>query len=120
MSAGFPELDDLYGPSRSPAASVHAPAWPVHAAGVAALASALALVPAAQGEVLWGVLGYVLGGLATPVLTVVHRMLRRAARKNRYYVPLRRLERLLAVATALGIVLGVAHAWFLATELAKQ
>ena len=120
MSAGFPGLDDLYGASQSPASSVHAPAWPVQAAVAAALGSAVALVPAVQGSVVWGLVGYVLGGLVTPVLTVVHRMQRRAARKNRYYVPLRHLERLLAVATGLGIVLGVAHAWFLATELAKQ
>ena len=120
MSAGFPELDDLFGASPSPASSVHAPAWPAHAAVVAALGSAVALVPAVEGDAVWGLVGYLLGGLAAPVLTVVHRTQRRTARRNRYYVPLRRLERLLAVATGLGIVLGVAHAWFLATELAKQ
>ena len=119
MSAGFPELDDLYAPSRAPS-RVHAPAWPVLAAVAAALGSAMALVPAAQGGASWGLVGYLLGGVATPVLTVVHRMLRQAARKHRSYVPQVGLERALAVATAVGITLGVAHAWFLATELAKQ
>lgn len=120
MSAGLPELDDLYGLSDRPADSVHAPAWPVYGAVAAALGSAVALAWAAQGDVLWGVVGYVLGALATPLLMVAYRLLRRAARKNPYYVPRPRLERVLVAATSAGIVLGVVHAWFVATELAKK
>ena len=120
MSAGFPELDDLYGLSDSPAQSVHAPAWPVHGAAAAALGSAIALTWASQGDELWGVVGYVLGALVTPLLMVAYRLLRRTARKNPAYVPRPRLERLLVVATVTGIVVGVLHAWFVATELAKR
>ncbi len=120
MSAGFPELDDLYGLTDRPAAPVHAPAWPVYGAAAAALVSAIALTWASQGDGLWGVVGYVLGAVATPLLMVAYRLLRRPARKNPYYVPRPRLERLLVVATAAGIVVGVLHAWFVATELAKR
>lgn len=120
MSAGFPELDDLYGPSEAPAEPGHAPSWPVHAAVLAALGSAVALIWASGGHGLAGLVGYALGALATPLLTVLYRLLRRTARKNPFYVPRPQLERLLTLATGLGIVLGVVHAWFLATELAKR
>ena len=120
MSAGFPELDDLYGLSDRPAEPAHAPSWPVYAAVAAALGSAASLVWALQGHVLWGVVGYLLGALATPLLMVAHRLLRRGARKDPYYVPRPRLERVLVAATGAGIVLGMAHAWFVATELAKR
>lgn len=123
-SSGFPELDDLYGLGETPSPPVHAPLWPVVGAVVAALLSALALPWAARPEVeqqlWWGALGYVLGALATPLLTVAYRMGRRAARKNPYYVPRPTWERVLVAATVAGITLGIAHAWFVATELAKQ
>lgn len=120
MSAGFPALDDLYGLSDRPADPVHAPAWPVYGAAAGAAGSAVALFWAAQGHVLGGVAGYALGALATPLLLVAYRLLRRTARKNPYYVPRARLERVLVAATGAGIVLGVVHAWFVATELAKR
>jgi hypothetical protein len=120
MSAGFPGLDDLYGPSEMPAPPGHAPSWPVHGAVVAALGSGVALLWASQGDAVAGLVGYVLGALGTPLLTVVYRLLRRTARKDPYYLPRPRLEHLLTTATGLGIVLGVVHAWFVATELAKR
>lgn len=123
-SSGFPELDDLYGLDDAPRPPVHAPLWPVVAATVAALLSALALPwavrPEVEQQLWWGALGYVLGALATPLLTVAYRMGRRAARKNPYYVPRPRWERVLVTATVVGIALGILHAWFVATELAKQ
>ena len=120
MSAGFPELEDLYGLSDAPADPVHAPAWPVHGALAAVVVSAVALVWAAQREVAWGVAGYVLGALVTPLLMVTYRLLRRRARKSPWYVPRPGLERLLVAATVVGIGLGIVHAWFVATELAKR
>jgi hypothetical protein len=119
MSAGVPELDDLYG-TAAPAEPVHAPAWPLYAAVAAAAGSALALVWASDRHLVWGVIGYLLGALATPLLTVAHRLLRRRARKNPWYVPRRGLERAMVAATAVGILLGTVHAWYVATELAKR
>jgi hypothetical protein len=120
MSSGFPELDDLYGLSEAPAEPVHAPSWPVYAAVAAAIGSAVALVWASDNDIVAGLVGYVLGALATPLLTVTYRLLRRTARKDPYYVPRLTLERVLSTATSAGIVLGVVHAWFVATELAKR
>ncbi len=120
MSAGFPELEDLYGSSGAAPSSVHAPLWPVYGACAAAVLSAVALVWAAQLQVWWGVLGYLLGGLVTPLFTVAYRMLRRRARKDPYYLPRPTWERVLLAATVTGIALGVGHAWFVATELAKR
>jgi hypothetical protein len=120
MSAGFPELDDLYGLSDAPADPVHVPVWPVHGAVAAALGSAVALVWSAQQQLVWGLVGYVLGAVVTPLLTVAHRLLRRTARKDPYYVPRPTWERLLVAATVAGIGLGIVHAWFVATELAKR
>ncbi len=120
MTTGFPELEDLYGLGDAPGAAVRAPLWPVYGACGAVLLSALGLVWAVQHQVVWGVLGYVLAGLVTPLLTVSYRLLRRRARKNPSYLPRPGWERVLVWATVTGIVLGVAHAWFVATELAKQ
>lgn len=120
MSAGFPGLEDLYGTSESDVRSVHARTWPVYGAVLAAVGSALVLWWAAQGNVPVGVTGYVLGALATPLLMVAFRLLRRSASKDPCFVPRPQLERMLTVATGLGIVIGVVHAWFVATELAKR
>jgi hypothetical protein len=120
MPAGFPELDDLYGVSEAAHDPVHAPSWPVHGAVTAAVGSAVTLWWASQQHVLWGVVGYVLGALLTPLLMVAHRLLRRTARKSPWYVPRFTWERVLVTATVLGIVLGTVHAWFVATELAKR
>ena len=100
-------------------AAARAPRWPVAAAVALALAAAGALF-VAPGSLGIAVPGYVVGALAVPCLTVLHRFFRQSAAKSPYYLPDLKLERLMLLALGLGLVAGVAHAWFVATELAKQ
>ena len=68
--------------------------------------------PAGDGLRAWAVV--------TPVFAIVHRALFESRRKSPWFVPSPTQNRLLALALALGLLAGLANAWFLATELAKR
>lgn len=101
------------------ATPVRAPAWPAVAATASALIAVVAILPATS-QLLVAVGGYVLGALVTPGFTVAHRFGRRKAANDPFYVPTPAVERLLLVVLVSGIAAGLLHAWFIATELAKQ
>ena len=98
---------------------VRAPAWPAAAAGLCALAS-LALVVPGSGSLPLAVVGYVLGALVVPAFTVIYRFGRRSAAQSPFFLPKLAVDRAVLLILVLGIVGGMANAWFIATELAKQ
>ena len=58
--------------------------------------------------------------LLSPVLVVVHRFTSRAAKRQPTYVVRTRVKWIVMAALALGVTVGLGHAWYIATELAKQ
>ena len=101
------------------AKSVKAPLWPAVAAASAALAALGAIGPGTTS--LWYAAGgYLLGALFTPAFTVSFRFGRRAAAQDPFFIPNLRIERLVLLVLVVGIGAGIANAWFVATELAKQ
>ncbi len=106
-------------PPTSGYVSVRVPAWPGAVAAAAALVSAGLLV-VASGQPVVCVVGYLLGAVAAPALAVVHRVLAERARKHPWFVYAARPGQMVMLALALGMAAGLGHAWFLATELAKQ
>lgn len=106
--------------SLKPAARhVSAPVWPAVGAGVATLA-ALGSINPGMSSLKYAAAGYLLGALVVPAFTVMFRFGRRSAAQNPFFIPSLRTERLMLLALVVGIGAGIANAWFVATELAKQ
>lgn len=114
METGFSPL-----PTSPGVMAVGAPRWPVVASSASA---AVAIVCAFLGaeKATAAALGYVLGALLVPALTVMHRFGRRRAGQSPFFVENARIEHLVTTALMVGIGAGVVSAWFVATELAKQ
>lgn len=98
---------------------VFAPRWPIGAAGLSSALAILAVMPG-RHNITIAVTGYLLGALATPAFTIVYRFGRRKAAQNPFFIPKPALERVVLAILALAMAAGVANAWFVATELAKQ
>jgi hypothetical protein len=103
----------------APAVSVRVPAWPGRAALLSSLIAAGLLILASDRLVV-SALGYVFGAVITPAFAVAHRYLYESARKNPMFVYSSLPGRLVFAALTIGLLSGVGHAWFLATELAKK
>lgn len=99
-------------------ASVTVARWP----GIMALAAAgLALVLLVWSPATWAyAVGYVLGAVVGPVAAVAHRFSFESRQKNPWFVRTLTPGRVIAGSVLVGLAIGLAHAWFLATELAKQ
>jgi hypothetical protein len=96
----------------------YAPSWPAFAA-LALTATSMALVPVATPLGL-AVGGYVVAALLAPSLVVVHRAFERRAQQSPRYVRRTLPRRIAAFAIVTGLAAGTAHAWIIATELAKR
>ena len=84
-----------------------------------AVASA-GLLAAPHHGIAWPLLGYVLGAVGTPIFAILHRISFETRRKDPWFVSSKTSNRIVAIALTSGLVAGLANAWFLATELAKQ
>lgn len=98
---------------------VKAPLWPALAAASAALA-ALGSIRPGMSSLWYAGAGYLLGALLVPAFTVIFRFGRRTAAQDPFFIPNLRIERFILLVLIVGIVAGIANAWFVATELAKQ
>ena len=112
-------LGETHQDASDAAVSVRVPTWPAYAALLSSLLAAGLLVQASGRPVIAG-LGYVFGAVITPVFAVAHRILYESTRKNPWFVHSEIPGRIVIVALTIGLVAGMGHAWFLATELAKQ
>jgi hypothetical protein len=98
--------------------SAYAPSWPALAALALAAASVLLVPMATPLGVAIG--GYVVAALLAPGLVVLHRAFERRAQQNPRYVRRTLPRRIAAFAIVTGLAAGTAHAWIIATELAKR
>jgi len=109
--------------SSSTREAVVAPAWPVLVAVaalvVAALAALLNIAPGDGVSVPMLLLGYLAGAIITLVMSAIYRSLRNSRRNHpRFRVQLW-LDRLVGFLALAGLLVGLANAFLLATELAK-
>jgi hypothetical protein len=107
----------------APGKAVLAPAWPLVVSALSVVLSgtllALAVGKGADDLPLFA-WGYVCGAVVAVLFVIVFRNAKVAAQRNAWYSPRQRLSQAALVLITAGILLGVGHAWFLATELAKR
>lgn len=107
----------------APEQAVLAPAWPLFASALSVLLSAsllgLAFSKGADDLPLFA-WGYICGAVVAVFFVIVFRNAKVGAQRSVWYSPRQRLSQAALVLITAGILLGVAHAWFLATELAKR
>ncbi|MBU2076226.1 MAG: hypothetical protein KKE65_04715 [Actinobacteria bacterium] len=110
------------GSARDTPTLVKAPAWPVVAALLIALAAvALAALGVAESPILeLFVTGYVLGAVVVPVAVLFFRLKRQALSSSPWFVERTHLARAATMVLLLGGLGGLANAWWLATELARR
>jgi hypothetical protein len=104
--------------SHSGGGSVSVDRWPGYVA-VAATATAVALLLWTPGTYGYAA-GYILGAVVGPMMAVTHRFSFESRQKSPWFVRSLTPGRVLAAAVGSGLGVGVAHAWLLATELAKK
>ena len=100
--------------TRSRRASV----WPALLA-LCTVAVSVLLLLLTDGLAVW-VTGYLLAAMLAPALVVLYRVRDRRAQDDVYYTRRQGPRRMAALAIASGLIVGVTHAWMIATEIAKQ
>lgn len=111
------------GPSAAGARPVRAPIWPVLGATMFLGVSAVVLVLVVLGDqasMLATGLGYVTGAIGVSLLVVVRRLRAQHIDHRTQYVPNGPLDAAARAVLLLGLAVGLANAYFLATEIAKR
>jgi len=111
------------GPSAADTRPVRPPRWPVVCATVllgVSVAVLVLVILGHQSSVLATGLGYATGSLGVTLLVVVHRLRTQHAEQSPHYEPRGPLAAAARVVLALGLAVGLANAYFLATEIAKR
>jgi hypothetical protein len=96
-----------------------APRWPAPVSGAACLVALSALL-LGGGEFRIALVGYLVGAIVVPIITIVYRFKRQAARKSPFFIPNLTVERLMFALLGLALLTDIGNAWHMATELAKQ
>ena len=111
---------DLSAPS---AARTQAPRWPALAMAAVVLTAVGLLVAQrvddGQVRLVAAIVGYALGALAATALASVYRAGANTARLSTEFRPIPWLDRMVTALLFLGVVVGLAQAFFIATEMAK-